>query len=134
MYVLSFALKLTFIKFSWAATTLSDRYARAIEHEERTADHLAALEDAIGDTTTLARWQRKVDEWVERILHREEEIALEESPYEIGQAFRKGMCCMPKYWISAHSFRSDDSQRASHKSHARVVCIKPKRDRHAQRP
>ncbi|PIL33158.1 hypothetical protein GSI_04608 [Ganoderma sinense ZZ0214-1] len=69
--------------------TLSDRYARAIEHKERTADHLDALEETIGDAATLARWQRRIDEWVERVLHREEETALEESPYEIGQSFRK---------------------------------------------
>ncbi|PIL28435.1 hypothetical protein GSI_08469 [Ganoderma sinense ZZ0214-1] len=71
--------------------TLSERYARAIEHEERTANYLAALEETIDDAPKLARWQQKVDEWVERVLHREEEIALEESPYEIGQAFRKSM-------------------------------------------
>ncbi|KAM5531911.1 hypothetical protein V8D89_014422 [Ganoderma adspersum] len=72
-------------------TTLSDHYTRAIEHKEHTADHLAALEDTIGDTATLAHWQRRVNEWVERVLHREEETVLEESPYKIGQAFWKTM-------------------------------------------
>ncbi|KAM5532217.1 hypothetical protein V8D89_014117 [Ganoderma adspersum] len=72
-------------------TTLSDHYTCAIEHKEHTADHLAALEDTIGDTATLAHWQRRVNEWVERVLHREEETALEESPYKIGQAFWKTM-------------------------------------------
>ncbi|KAI1784480.1 hypothetical protein LXA43DRAFT_1101350 [Ganoderma leucocontextum] len=70
--------------------TLSDRYARAIEHKERTAEYLATLEEAMDDAATLARWQRKVDKWVKRVIHREE-TALDESPYEIGQAFRKTM-------------------------------------------
>ncbi|PIL28222.1 hypothetical protein GSI_09634 [Ganoderma sinense ZZ0214-1] len=70
-------------------TTLSERYARAIEHKERTADYLAALEDSIDDDAKLARWQRRVDEWIEKILHREEEVSLDETPYEIGQEFKK---------------------------------------------
>ncbi|TBU25756.1 hypothetical protein BD311DRAFT_780148 [Dichomitus squalens] len=72
-------------------TTLSDRLARAIEHEERTADYLQALEDTIDDPQKIAGWQQKVDEWVERVLHREEEIALGESPYEIGKDFKKNV-------------------------------------------
>lgn len=84
------------------ATTLSERYARAIEHEERTADYLAALEETIDDNAKVARWQCKVDKWIEKVLHREEEVALDESPYEIGQQFKKSTLS-----VSLHSMLAD---------------------------
>ena len=80
----------------WVARSLSNKYRRAVFHEQTTREYMEQLEEEVKDDPVLGvaaldRWKEEEKEWLEKVVKLEEHKDLE-NIYELKEKHRECSC------------------------------------------